>query len=257
MKNIVQLSEEELFQWLKQQLEKREFMNGRRFEKEKMREELYEILFYEQNLTVEEIERFFVPFGQAGYLTPRQKFEIMLFVLEKDYGKSNFFLEGMEHCLVLTGEDIEAIYLQWVLEERVFLSEEEKKEFFVQIIMDNLGLGVLEVLSRVAKDGILIGALCPALYDQELAEERIAVYADGMIIRLPFLAVESKEELIRIIKYAVSIEKKGELTMMEPILDFVQEDGTCVTAVRPPAGRDWGIRILYGAARKEGQTWRR
>ena len=83
-------------------------------------------------------------------------------------------------------------------------------------------------------------------------EEKVAVCFNGMIIRLPFLELESREELIRIIKCAVSKANKGELTMIEPILDFVCEDGTCMTAIRPPAGKDWGIRILYGASRKGG-----
>ena len=59
MKNF---TEEDLIRWLKIQLEKREYMCGKRFEKKAMQEALYEILFQEQNLTVEEIERFFVPF---------------------------------------------------------------------------------------------------------------------------------------------------------------------------------------------------
>lgn len=257
MMDILQLSEAEFYQWLEIQLENREFMYGRRFEKEKMKEELYEILFYEQRLSVEEIEQFFIPFEQAGYLSPRQKFEMMLFILEKDFGRSFLFLTGKENFCVVTSEDVEAEYSEWLLEERMYLSDEEKKEFFVQSLMDRLGLGVLEVLNRIAPDGILLGELCPALYEQERVEERVAVCSGNTIIRLPFLELETKDELIRIIKYAMALENKGELTMMEPLLDFVQEDGTCVTAIRPPAGRDWGIRILYGAAKKGGGEWRK
>lgn len=247
--------EEEFIQWLKEQLEKQEYMCGYRFEKETVKETLYEILFREQKITVEEIERDFIPFGQAGYLSSRKKFELMLFVLEKEYGQSYMFVEGGEDYCTVTDKDVDEVYLQWVLEGRLYLSEEEKKEFFVQSIMDRLGLGVLEVLQRVLPDGILLGDLCPILYEGESPEERVAVCFNGMIIRLPFLAVESKEELIRIIKYAVSKENRGELTIMEPLLDFVREDGTCMTAIRPPAGRDWGIRILFGASRKDGIGW--
>jgi len=257
MKDIARLSDDDFYQWLKVQLEKREFLTGQRLSKERQKEELYDILFYEQGLTVDEIERYFIPFGQAGYLTTKRKFELMLFILEKDYGKGFLFLEGAKDCYVVTEEDVEEVYLQWLMEERLFLSEEEKKEFFVQSLMDSLGLGVLEVLNRFASDGILLGEFCPALNEQEQAEKRIGVYAEGRIIYLPFLQIETKEELIRIIKSKIAMENKGELTMMEPVLDFVQEDGTCITAMRPPAGKDWGIRILYGAARKEGMGWRR
>lgn len=255
MIDMGQFQEEDFIQWLKEQLEKQEYMSGYRFEKEAMKETIYEILFREQKMTVEEIERFFIPFGQAGYLSSRKKFELMLFVLEKEYGKSYMFVEGREDYCTVTDKDIEDVYLQWVLEGRLYLSEEEKKEFFVQSIMDRLGLGVLEVLQRVAPDGILLGDLCPMLYEWERLEERVAVCFNGMVIRLPFMELESKEELIRIIKYAVSREDRGELTIMEPLLDFVREDGTCMTAIRPPAGRDWGIRVLFGASRKDGIGW--
>lgn len=255
MMNITRWSEVDFFQWLRIQLEKRELVQGKC--PKKVREELYEILFDEQGITVEDIERFFIPFGQAGYLTTRQKFEIILFILEKDYGSSFLFLEDVENCYTVTKEEIEDIYLQWSQEERIFLSEEEKKEFFVQNIMDGLGLGVLEVLKRVAPDGIFLGELCPAFFEKEIPEERVAVYSRGAVIRLPFLAVESREELIRIIRCVIALEHKAELTMLNPMLDFVREDGTCITAIRPPAGKDWGMRILYGAAKREGMYWKK
>ena len=50
MTDIVQFSEEELVDWLKSQLEKREFMNGQRFEEKRLKEEINEILFYEQTM---------------------------------------------------------------------------------------------------------------------------------------------------------------------------------------------------------------
>jgi len=256
MREIIGLSEEDFFQWLKVQLEKRGIMGKRYFDREEVGKELYEILFYEQEITVDEIERFFIPFGQAGYLSPQQKFELILFVLEKDYGHSWLFLEGAENCQVITAGDICDVYLQWSLEGRLYLSEEEKKEFFIQNLLDQLGLGVFEVLKRVASEGFLIGELCPTFYEKEPMEERIAIYSGGTVIRLPFLATKNKEEMIRLIKYMLIVENRGELTVLEPILDYVQEDGTCITAVRPPAGNDWGIRILYGAARKEEMGWK-
>lgn len=256
MKEIIGLSQEEIFQWIKNQMEKRAIFSKRWVEADKIKDELYEILFYEQELTVEDIEYYFIPFGQAGYLTTRQKFEIMTYVLQKEYGNSLIFSKGTDKSCVFEEEDVEELYFTWTTEERLYLSQEEKKEFFVQSLSDRLGLGIVEVLKRVAPDGFLVGALCPAFYEQEPAENRIAICSRGTVIRLPFLAVESKEELIRIIKCIIAMENKGELTMMEPIMDFVKEDGTCITAVRPPAGKDWGIRVLYGAAGKEEHGWK-
>ena len=256
MSKVAKLSEEEFQKWLWEQLEKREYMYGYRFQKEEIQRVIYEILFLEQEMQVEEIERFFIPFNQAGYLSIRRKFELILFVLEKEMqGGAMFFLEELVHQNMMTAEWVEELYLEWSLEERLILSQEEKKEFFVQTLADQFGFGIVEVLARVARDGILVGELCPPLFEGEPIDRRIAVCSKGMVIRLPFLGIEEQEELIRIVKGIVAKENKGELTVIEPIWECVKDDGTCITAVRPPARKDWGIRILYGAARKEKQEW--
>lgn len=257
MEEIRTLSESELYQWLKLQLEKRDFYLLSGGNREKMKEALWEILFYEQEVTIEDIEQFFIPFGQAGYLSPRQKFEIILYVLERDFGKSLLFFEGTEKGCTVTAEEVEEMYLCWLTEGRLDMSEEDKKLFFLQSLMDGLGLGVLEVLNRVAPDGILMGELCPPAYDREPLEERIAVSSKGILIRLPFLAVNNREEYIRIIKQLMAKENMGDLTFMEPVLDYVTEEGICITAIRPPAGQDWGVRILYGTTRKETLGWKK
>jgi len=256
MLDIMQLSEEDLIQWLIVQLEKHEVPFGRQRQRKKVEELLYEILFLEQGVTVEEIERYFVPFSQSGYLSVRQKFEIILYVLERDYGNCLLFRGGTEPVYAVTEEDIEELYYQWLSEDRLFLSDEEKKDFFVRTLYDKLGPDILEVLGRVAPDGILLGEFCPCYYPQERVEERIAICSGGAVIRLPFLAVKNKEELIKMMKCFLAGENKGELTVINPVLDYVKEDGTCITAVRPPAGKEWGIRVLYGAARKGGTEWK-
>ena len=258
MSKVAKLSEEEFQKWLWEQLEKRKYMYGYnyRLQQKELQQLIYEILFLEQGMQVEEIERFFIPFHQAGYLSIRRKFELILFVLEKEMqGGAMFFLEELEYQHMMTAEWIEKLYLEWSLEERLVLSQEERKEFFVQTLADQFGFGIVEVLARVARDGILLGELCPPLFEGEPIDTRAAVCSNGTIIRIPFLGIEEQEELIRIVKGIVAKENRGELTFIEPIWEYVKEDGTCITAVRPPAKKDWGIRILYGAARKERQEW--
>ena len=257
MNEITKFTEEEMLHWTRIQLEKREITSSRKKKKEELKHALYEIFFLEEKMTVEDIERFYIPFGQAGYLTARQKFELMLYILEKNYGNCSCFLDGAENYGVVTEEDIEVIYLEWLKENLILLSDDEKKDFFIQTWMDRLGLGVLEVLNRVAPDGILLGEFCPEIYEKEYPERRIAVCSGGIVIRLPFLEMSDKEELIRLIRCVIAAENKKELTMMEPMQDFVREDGTCITAVRPPLGKEWGLRILFGTARKRGSEWKK
>ena len=66
--------------------------------------------------------------------------------------------------------------------------------------------------------GFISSVIVPILHEWERIEERVAVCFNGMIIRLPFLEIESKEELIRIIRYVVSKENKGELTTKQKCL---------------------------------------
>lgn len=254
MIDFIRLSEEGIINWLRSQLQKREFMQGRCFNEFEIREQIYQILFYEGKLKPEEIEQFFIPFGQAGFLTHRQKLELLLFVCEKEYGNCIGFVYELEGKNVIKGSRIDELYLNWALEDRLFLSLEEKREFFVQYLSDRLGLGILELLKRMTREGILIGECCPA-GDGETVERRIAICNEGRLVWFPFLAPGNTEELPRIIKQVVAKENKGELTMIDPFWEYVREDGTCITAIRPPAGRFWGLRILYGIAGRKQWEW--
>ncbi len=78
MSKVAKLSEEEFQKWLWEQLEKRKYMYDYRLQQKELQQLIYEILFLEQEMQVEEIERFFIPFHQAGYLSIRRKFELIL-----------------------------------------------------------------------------------------------------------------------------------------------------------------------------------
>lgn len=252
----VNMTEKDFLAWLQEQIGKRELSCGYRFEKEELKRQLYDILFLEHKMTVLDVEQYFIPFGQSGYLSARNKFEIMCYVLKKDgFADQDFLFETLACEDVITEEEVERIYLQWSLEDKLLLSAEEKIELFLLSIFGKMECGVLELLQQIAKEGVLLGELCPALYEGEPVEERIALCQDGKLLYLPFLCMADKEELIRIIRRRVAMENKGELTVMDPIWDCVTEDGTCITAVRPPAGSNWGIRILYSAAGKEKRRW--
>ncbi|MBO5354254.1 MAG: hypothetical protein J6A77_13255 [Lachnospiraceae bacterium] len=254
MINLVRLTEEGLIKWLRSRLEKREYMNGYYFSESELWEQIYDIIFYELKTGLEEIERYFIPFGQAGYLPAKRKLELMLFILEKDYGNCFYFLQEVSGQTVITENVIEQIYRNWALEGRLLLSDEEKREFFVRILADQMGLGVLAVLQRIAADGIFLGELCPSA-GQVQCRGQAAVRNQGELLWLPVLSIEDQAELIRIIKMIIAGENRGELTAMEPFWECVREDGSCITAIRPPAGKDWGIRILYGASGKEQKEW--
>ena len=254
MIDFIRLSEEGVVNWLKSQLQKREFMYGHCFTEWEVREQIYNLLFYEGKLETEDIERFFIPFGQAGFLSQRQKVELMMFICEKEYGDAIAFLYELEGNEVIRDYEIDELYLRWAFEDRLVLSSEEKREFFVQYLSDRIGLGILELLKRMTREGILLGECCP-MVEGETMERRIAICNEGRLMWFPFLAPSNENEVPRIIKQVVAKENKGELTMIEPFWECVREDGTCITAIRPPAGKSWGLRILYGSARRGMPEW--
>ena len=253
---LIYLTEKDFLAWLREQLEKREFICGHRFERAEMMKQIFDVLFMENRMTVMDVEQYFLPFGQAGYLSARTKFELMWYVLRKDgWEDPQFLLDTLARDNVITGEEVDRIYLQWTSEDRLILSEEEKVEFFLLCLWERLECGVMEVLQQMAEEGVLIGEFCPSLYEGEPVEERIALCREGKPLYLPFLKMEDKEEMIRVIRKMIAKENRGELTILNPIWDCVTEDGTCITAVRPPAGSNWGIRILYSAAGKGKRRW--
>lgn len=246
--NEIILSKEELEQWLQEQVEKREYIQGHSLDREEIQKEVYSILFEEQQLQVDDMERMYLPFGQSGYWSARDKFELMVYVMEREfYNGALCFFESIGQEVDMSEEEVEELYYQWSMEGYLILSEDEKKDFFVQKLTDDMLFGVVEVLKRVSPEGFLLGEFCPPLYEEEPLSRRVAIYSRTGVIRLPFLETE-EEELIRIIKGVVAKENKGELTMYDSLWECVREDGTCITAVRPPAGKNWGLRVLYAAA---------
>ncbi len=255
---FLQLTEKEFISWIQEQLRKREVINGYRFEKRELIYQLYDLLFCEYHLTLDDIEQYLFPFDQSGYLSAKHKFELMLFVVDKDgITDTKFLLDLLECDSVITEEKIESTYLEWAKEDRLILSEEEKVEFYLKNLMEKLGFGVLEVLEDIAAEGVLLGEMCPKRRPGDPEKERIAICREGRLTYLPFLRTEEEEEIRRIITGVIAGENKGELTMMEPVWECVRDDGTCLTAVRPPAGTSWGLRILYSAAGKEQKRWQK
>lgn len=223
--------------------------------------QLEELLYRKWNITTEQIETCYVPFGQAGYLSTKQKFGIMLYLASKEAygsGRKQLFAragwEGEERTEV-TRKEVEETYLHFLEEEWIRLEEADKKILFTEWIYESFGYGIVEQLFGQETEGILAGELFWKAYKEsgrkrgleeavEASEYGIGILEQGRAIRLEFMHFTNKEELCRITKRLVCMGGKGELTVAEPEWRVRCTDGTIGHAVRPPKSEEWGFEVI-------------
>lgn len=223
--------------------------------------QLRELLYRKWNITMEQIETCCVPFEQAGYLSTKQKFDIMLYLASKEaYGdgrKQLFAHAGWkeEERTEITQRDVEGAYLRFLEEEWIRLEEADKKILFTEWVYEPFGYGIVEQLLGQETEGIFAGELFWKAYGESgrrkdleggagASEYGIGILEQGRVIRLGFLCFANKEELCRITKRLVCIGGKGELTVAEPEWKMRCTDGTIGHAVRPPKSEGWGFEII-------------
>lgn len=225
--------------------------------KEEMCRQIAELLYEELSLTTERIEQYYLPFGQAGFLTVRQKFERMLFLAAKrapGNGRRQLFsMAGWDVAekSEITAEDVETLYLKWCEEERTFLTPEEKQHFLTESLYEPFGYGILERLMEEETEGLCAGAVFDC--GKEKAWETIRVLSGGRWIRLAFLAFENEAELCRVTKRLVCMSGTGELTVATPKLMWCCQDETRCVAVGPPAAESWGFAIYRDGKERESR----
>ncbi len=220
--------------------------------------QLRELLYGKWNITTEQIERCYVPFGQAGYLSAKQKFEIMLYLASKEAhgnGRKQLFSHaGWKEGEIteITGKNVEEAYLRFLEEEWIQLGDADKKILFTEWVYEPFGYGTVEQLLGQETEGVFAGELFWKAYGkgsslewtEKVSEHGIGILEQGRLIRLGFLGFANKEELCRITKRLVCIGGRGELTVAEPEWKMRCIDGTVGYAVRPPKAEGWGFEII-------------
>lgn len=235
-------------------------IGGNQAQKKEVCTQLEELLYGKWRITAEQIEECYYPFGQSGYLTVRQKFEIMLYLASKEAhgnGRKQLFVRtgwNAEEKEEIRREDVEKAYLRLLEEEWIQLCEADKKALFTGLVYEPFGYGIVERLLEQETEGVLAGELFWQAYQERGAEENrkeakvseagIGVLEQGRLIRLKFLRFSGKEELCRITKRLVCMGGRGELTVVKPEWNICFADGTMGHAVRPPKSREWGFEII-------------
>lgn len=213
-------------------------------------------------LTTKEIERL-LPVRTPEKLTPARKFDILLYLSMKQYGKDGFlkFCEQWELpgeirredgiYFEITPEDIERIYEK----EQPWLSSREVLELICDAVYEGFGHGVIDRLRDCRLDGVSGGVSgIPEQffrYEEELhggfdgmhSFDSVFVMFRGNTVRLSFLSFGSERELRRVVKSLLRYEAPGELSYYRPYMVNDMKDGSRVFACRPPFSESWAFFV--------------
>lgn len=185
-------------------------------------------------------------FGDRNCLTPRDKFDILMYTYEKDY-KGKAFEEFMKENHIL--ESIFDENLQYCIDEelldRVFmektclLSESDKRKIIVQRIYSGYrGLGIIDQLRDFNIDGISGG-----VSGREGEYNSVWVFYHGITLHLKFLNFESWKELERICMNIYRYGNPGQLSKTKGYIVNEMKDHSRVVVVRPPFAESFAFFV--------------
>lgn len=238
--------------------------------KEYIKDYIKDILLHIVMLNQETIEEV-IPFEEIDKLTVQDKFEILLHIYQKEYGKEGLqkLLEKnrWDNTLILGAEDIEKAYFK----ELTVLSYEDKIEIIAQKIYQQYrGFGIIDTLREMKIDGISAGlssGLCEACTTGSFAEADMRIdfeqsgiketfkgikedclldvwlFYKGRTLRLAFLCFPSEKELIRVCKSIYRHNNPGFLSETRGYLVNDMKDGSRVVVFRPPVSVGWAFFV--------------
>ena len=218
-----------------------------------------------------------IPFCDPSFLTPTDKFEIMIY-LQKRAGSHEMFKELCKladfdklkqdedgYYYDVTAEDIDEAYNK----QSVYLSFDDKLNILSQRIYENTyGLSVVDLLimeddSLDSISGGVSGITMDNFrYNEEdtfsgeftkpATYESVWIIYGGKPIYLRFLTFKTEVELIRICKNLSEHGRVGHITSSEGGIKTHLADGSRVTVFRPFNGSQWAFFIRkFGSAPAE------
>ena len=205
-----------------------------------------------------------VPFDDIYELTVLDKFHILLYLYEKDYGAS-----ALEYLIIENGldspkkdeneleyfeideEDIERVYDEY---ENKVLNFNDKLNIVTQKVYEIYkGNGVIDQIRDMKIDGISAGVSgipedfewnsswnvknVPPAYDS------VWIFFKGKSIYLSFLKFGSMKELIRVCRNSYRYNNPGQLSQVRGYLVTESKDGARVAVARPPFAESWVLFI--------------
>ncbi len=214
-----------------------------------------------------------IPFEAMYELSAQDKFYILLYQYEEEYGSEameQFIIEngldmpkqdtnGMS-CYEITEDDIEKVYEE---SRNAALSFNDKLNILTQRVYELYkGNGVIDQIRDMKIDGISVGVSgIPesnnwggnfVRNDFPVAHDSVWIFFQGKSIYLSFLKFGSEKELIRVCRNSYRYNNPGQLSQVRGYLVTEAKDGARVAVARPPFSESWVMFIRkFDTVKKE------
>ncbi|WP_343208974.1 ATPase, T2SS/T4P/T4SS family [Anaerolentibacter hominis] len=233
----------------------RRCMNADGTSKTRITDFIADILIHRFHLSDEKSLEEILPFEDAERLTGRDKWDILLFQFQRQFGEMALveLLDEMEKakcndstacdCREISEAEVSLFYEQ----VPVRLAYRDKLDIIVQRIYEQWkGFGVIDRLLELHIDGINGGVSgipeerAQILHKTVLpwSHECVWILVRGQSVRLSFLGFESYWELIRVCRNLCRFHA-GQLSENKGYLVGERPDGTRVAVARPPFSDGW------------------
>ena len=270
------LSEEELKRRKNKKYELKRALKGCTYgdvnDKKYVKELIYDLLEKEYGVDETNVSRA-IPFDIPSLLTPTDKFDILLYRYQQDFGyealteiikKYNLavlkYISGeTKPCYVITKEEINHIYE----EEKILLGFSDKLNIVVQRIYQHYkGYSSIDEIRDMNIDGVSGGVSgLPESFLSQVAQtdsdylgqvldhkvpracDSIWIFFQGKSIRLEFLSFGTESELKRVCQNIYKYNNPGQLSDTNGYKINEMKDGSRVVVVRPSFSETWAFFV--------------
>lgn len=186
-----------------------------------------------------------IPFESSARLSPREKFDILLYLYKDEYGgqalerlvensgilKKSFYDTG---CFIDEG-----IIDEMYEDASVHLTENQKLDIIIQRIYASYrGLGVVDEIRDMKIDGVSGG-----VSGKREGCDSVWIFYKGINIHLSFLSFETMEELERVCMNIYRYGNPGQLSKSKGYIIGEMKDHSRVVVVRPPFSESFAFFV--------------
>ena len=283
------LSEEELKRRKNKKYELKKALKGCTYgdvnDKKYVKELIYDLLSQEYGVDETNISKA-IPFDVPSLLTPQDKFDILLYMYQKDYGYEalteiikKYDLARLKYTsgeskpsYVITPEEINEIYEK----ENYVLTYDDKLNVIVQRIYQKYkGYSSIDDVRDMNIDGISGGvsgmpesflsqvAQTDSSYLSQVMEHKVPracdsiwIFFQGKSIRLAFLSFGTEAELKRVCQNIYKYNNPGQLSDTNGYKINEMKDGSRVVVVRPSFSETWAFFVRkFDVKRSTLEQW--
>ncbi|ADL36399.1 ATPase (plasmid) [Butyrivibrio proteoclasticus B316] len=200
-----------------------------------------------------------IAFDNPIRLTPRDKFEIMLYFYMKEYKKDGLIQliedyewlkpkvdEDGDYLYEVTNEEIEEAYKDFIVTIESIDYEDKLEIISQRVFSEYKGFGAADILFDNAIDevdggtsGIPFTGYSQQAEDAPYSYECVWIKVHGIDLKLKFLSLESQDELVRICSNVYKHNAPYALSRRNPKVVSTMMDNSRVVVARPPASDSW------------------